>query len=87
MEITCLPLPDNGNKIDAGFVCSMTGTGNFGSLTLVDDGQGGTFYVNNAWTGGETIICSLLVFLTIIVLTKIIFDFFLPPRIRIKKNT
>lgn len=87
MEITCLPLPDNGNKIDAGFVCELTGTGTFGSLELVDDGQGGTFYLNNTWTGGETIIASLLVFTIILIITKIIFDFFLPPRIRIKKNT
>lgn len=82
MEITCLP--SDGNKIDTGFYCELTGTGNFGALTLVEDG-GGNFYVDNAISGGTFLTNWLLLVLIVLTISKYIFDFFLPPRIRIKK--
>ncbi len=85
MEITCLPLPDNGNKIDSGFICNMTGTGSFANIELVDDGQGNIFFVDKSVGVGDFLVPTLLLFLIVIILGKIIFDFFLPPRIRIKK--
>ncbi len=85
MEITCYPYP-NGT-IDEGFRCEMTGTGTFGSLELVDDGQGNSFFVDKAWTGGEIMTNYFLFIILVLIIGKVIFDFFLPPRIRIKKQT
>lgn len=76
MTINCLPI--NG-KIDKGFYCELD------SVEVFDAG-GQNIYVDKTWSGAEVFLSYFFFLFVVLILTKWIFDFFLPKIIRIRKK-
>jgi len=83
MTINCLPI--NGTDIKTGFDCSLSGSIEDNSATLISiDGDPETF-IQNYWTNGELIISILLFIFLMFEIFKYSFEFFFPKIIEQKK--